>query len=180
MSLQLHTLETCRLVIGGYPPFRYDARGGGGTARVTAGPGPDLQTLAFDAGELHIPPLNRRHGRFLGLPLPPGLEIRITPEALSGQLESSSGHLTLRFQARFQLRIGRRYRAPDLVIDTQLVSGAVRGQRHRAQGRPRDHTGAAVLVGVAPVQPCGEPWLDGFLGLPDEALAVLHCRLVPG
>jgi hypothetical protein len=27
------------------------------------------------------------------------------------------------------------------------------------------------------VEPTGEAWLDRFLGLPDEALAVLRCRL---
>jgi hypothetical protein len=32
-------------------------------------------------------------------------------------------------------------------------------------------------VGVAKVPRCGAPWLDRFLGLPDEALAVLRCRL---
>ena len=34
-----------------------------------------------------------------------------------------------------------------------------------------------MLVGVAQVKPCGEGWLDRFLGLPDEALAVLECQL---
>jgi hypothetical protein len=33
------------------------------------------------------------------------------------------------------------------------------------------------LVGVATVQPSGDAWFDRFLGLPDEALARLHCRL---
>jgi hypothetical protein len=37
-----------------------------------------------------------------------------------------------------------------------------------------------VLVGVAVVEPTGEAWLDRFLGLPDEALAVLRCRLAEG
>jgi hypothetical protein len=30
------------------------------------------------------------------------------------------------------------------------------------------------------VKPTGEAWLDRFLGLPDEALAVLRRRLVAG
>jgi len=30
-------------------------------------------------------------------------------------------------------------------------------------------------VGVASVPPCGDPWLDRLLGLPDEALAMLRC-----
>jgi len=35
----------------------------------------------------------------------------------------------------------------------------------------------ALLVGVATVDPSGDPWLDRFLGLPDEALALLRCQL---
>jgi hypothetical protein len=31
---------------------------------------------------------------------------------------------------------------------------------------------------VATVAPSGETWLDRFLGLPDEALAVLRCQLL--
>jgi len=34
-----------------------------------------------------------------------------------------------------------------------------------------------VLVGIATVEPTGEGWVDRFLGLPDEALAVLPCQL---
>ena len=31
-------------------------------------------------------------------------------------------------------------------------------------------------MGVAQVLPSGEGWVDRFLGLPDEALALLRCR----
>lgn len=177
MSLHLRTLESCRLVIGRYPPFGYDARGGGGAALVSPGASGNLQALRFDPAQLRIPPLDRRHGRFLGLPLPPGLAIQITPEALDGHLDPIGGELALRFQARFRLQISPWYQAPDLHIDTRLVTGVVRGRRHRAQGRHLDGAGEGLLVGVARVEPCGEGWLDRFLGLPDEALAVLHCRL---
>jgi hypothetical protein len=47
-------------------------------------------------------------------------------------------------------------------------------------GVPLDQDGRGVLVGVAVVEPTGEGWLDRFLGLPDEALAVLRCRLLVG
>jgi hypothetical protein len=47
-------------------------------------------------------------------------------------------------------------------------------------GVPRDRDGRGVLVGVAVVEPTGKAWLDRLLGLPDEALAVLRCRLVEG
>ena len=47
-------------------------------------------------------------------------------------------------------------------------------------GVPLDRDGRGVLVGTATVEPTGEAWLDRFLGLPDEALAMLRCRLVEG
>jgi hypothetical protein len=34
-----------------------------------------------------------------------------------------------------------------------------------------------MLVGTALIEPTGEAWFDRFLGLPDEALAVLECQL---
>ena len=176
--LELATLEGCELAIGRYPRFRYNALGGGGTGALTPA-GPDgRQTLTFDPDRLRIPPLNSRTTRFLGLPLPPGLAISIHPERLAGSLEPGSGELELRFQASFSFRLAG-ITAPDLLIDCQLQSGPVQGQRHRASGQPLDGSGHAVLAGVALVQPCGAPWLDRFLGLPDEALALLRCRLTP-
>ena len=72
------------------------------------------------------------------------------------------------------------YRAPDLIVRTRLGTAETRGQRHSAVGVPLDRDGRGVLVGVAVVEPTGEAWLDRILGLPDEALAVLRCRLVEG
>ena len=36
--------------------------------------------------------------------------------------------------------------------------------------------GLPLLVETARVPPSGEGWVDRFLGLPDEALALLRCR----
>lgn len=87
--------------------------------------------------------------------------------------------MALHFQARFRFAIGSLYRAPDLIVATTLSTGPVQGRRHRASGQPLDGDGRALLVGVATIAPSGDPWLDRFLGLPDEALALLRCRLVP-
>ncbi len=193
-QLQLSTLAGCGLAIGAYPRFRYDARGGGGLGQLAAatdrddggrddgggsGGGPGPRALRFDPAGLRIPDLDRRTTRWLGLPLPPGLAIAIAPEQLEGQLDPATGQLELRFQARFRFRIGSLVQAPDLLIDTQLSTGSVAGRRHRAEGQPLDGQGQALLVGVATVQPRGAAWLDRFLGLPDEALAILRCQLGP-
>jgi hypothetical protein len=177
-ELTLQTLAGCGLVIGAYPRFRYDARGGGGVGRLCED-GTGLQTLCFDPDALRIPPLDWRTTRFLGLPLPPGLVITIHPQQLEGSLDGATGAMALRFCARFRFAIGSLYRAPDLIVDTTLSTGPVQGRRHQATGQPLDGDGQAQLVGVATIAPSGDPLLDRFLGLPDEALALLRCRFGP-
>lgn len=177
-TLQLATLEGCGLAIGRYPRFRYDGRGGGGLGQLGPAASDGLRALSFAPAGLQIPPLCTCTTRFLGLPLPPGLAIAIHPEQLEGTLDPASGDVRLRFRSRFRFSIGS-YTAPDLLIDCQLQSGPVQGRRHRAAGAAMGASGEAFLVGVAVVQPCGEPWLDRFLGLPDEALALLRCRFTP-
>lgn len=176
---QLSTLAGCSLAIGRYPLFRYDARGGGASTVAQEGDSPNV-SLDFPSSQVQIPDLNWRTTRFLGLPLPPGLAIAIDPQRLEGQLDRSSGAVQLDFEAHFRFRIGSAataiYEAPELIVRTQLSTTAVRGERHQAQGQPLSADGEARLVGVARINPCGEAWLDRFLGLPDEALAVLHCR----
>jgi len=181
---QLTTLTGCQLAIGRYPRFSYDASGGGGVSQAPPATANSCSIpLQFPAGQLSIPPLDGRSTRFLGLPLPAGLSITIAPEQLQGELDAATGSVTLQFRARFRFRLalGRLtlYAAPDLRIHTTLQSGPCQGQRHRACGHPRRSSGETLLVGTARVEPTGDRWLDRFLGLPDEALAELHCRLTP-
>lgn len=178
-ELTLQTLAGCGLVIGAYPRFRYDARGGGGVGLLSEGDSAGSQRLRFDPDALHIPPLHWRTTRFLGLPLPPGLVITIHPQRLEGSLAGATGAMELRFCARFRFAIGSLYRAPDLIVDTTVSTGPVQGRRHQAAGQPLDGSGSAQLVGVATIAPSGDPFLDRFLGLPDEALALLRCRFGP-
>jgi hypothetical protein len=177
LGLRLDTLDGCRLAIGRYPGFRYDGRGGGGAGWGQAGGGP----LVFTGEELTIPALDHRTTRLLGMPLPPGLAITINARELQGCWSPDSGTISLRFDARFRFRIGPEraplYVAPDLLVVCELSSGAVSGRRHRGEGRAMDDEGFTRLVGVATVPPSGDAWLDRFLGLPDEALAVLQCQL---
>jgi hypothetical protein len=179
-AAQLRTLSGCELVISGYPRFRYDAAGGGaqGTAQALSD---GRWALHFPADQVRIPPLNCHTGRFLGIPLPPGLQIAIEPQQLEGYFDPGSGALELSFQARFRLQLllaGRElYSAPNLLVKTQLSSAGVSSSRHQLRGKPLQGSSPGELVGVAEVPPCGAAWLDRFLGLPDEALAVLACSL---
>jgi hypothetical protein len=178
-ELSLRTLANCSLAIAAYPPFRYDATGGAALGQLAGDDATGEQALRFDPASLVIPALSWRTARFLGLPLPPGLEIAIVPERLEGSLHAPTGAMTLHFDARFRLRALGLYRAPDLVVATTLSTGPVQGRRHRGRGQPLDPAGRAVLVGVASIAPSGDPLLDRFLGLPDEALARLCCRFTP-
>lgn len=178
---QLDTLGACELAIAGYPLFRYDARGGGALAQAQASVSADAVELAFPVEAISIPPLDGRTTTVLGLPLPAGLSISIVPQQLTGQLNIRTGEVMLRLRAafRFRVRLGRLelLAPPDLAVDALLSSAGCRSRRHQRQGQPRDGRGYTTVAGVATVPPCGAPWLDRFLGLPDEALAVLHCRL---
>ena len=57
---------------------------------------------AFTPATLTFPTLNWRTTRYLGLPLPPGLEIAGTPRALGGWVDRPSGQAALAFTAAFQ------------------------------------------------------------------------------
>jgi hypothetical protein len=183
-AVQLKTASRCSLAIGGFPRFSYDASGGGGSGLLLPFDSQGRRPLQFPAGGLRIPPLNGRTGRFLGLPLPPGLQIQILPQRLEGWLDPASGAVQLHFQARFLFRAGRLYQAPPLWVDTLLTSASpavpVPDRWGAVEGQARDPDGALTLVGVAPVAPSGDSWFDNFLGLPSEALALLRCQLVWG
>lgn len=174
---QLETLSGCNLAIGAYPAFTYNAIGGGGPAELGPRDREGRQALRFAPQELTIPALHSGTTRWLGLPLPPGLQITIEPQRLEGWLHDASGAIQLAFEARFQFSALGLYQPSALRVCCELSSGACRSRRHNRSGSTLSATGEATLVGVALVPPSGDPWLDRFLGLPDEALAVLRCRL---
>lgn len=85
--------------------------------------------------------------------------------------------MQLEFRSRFYFSLAGLYQAPPLIVQTRLQTETAQGLRHQAEGKRIGANGEALLVGVATVPPTGDGWLDRFLGLPDEALALLRCRL---
>ncbi len=175
--MYLKSLEGSRLLIGSYPPFQYDARGGGGKATLLSSSQRHILQLSFSSETFEIPELNYKTTKFLSLPLPPLLNIKIDMDRLEGTLNKKSGEILLEFESRFIFSIGSIYHFPDLFIKTSLQTGKVEGIIHKEEGLTIQNDGRARLVGIGIIPITGNKILDIFLGLPNEALAVLECEI---
>ena len=121
-TLHLKSLQGCQLAIGAFPQFKYDASNGGGIACVCPTQTKGIHSLDFNAKEFFIPPLNWKTTKFLGLPLPPGIQINIHVDKLQGTINYSNGDLCLDFQSRFILTIWPFFKFPKLIIKTKLIN----------------------------------------------------------
>ena len=175
--MQLKSLAGCRLRIGSYPPFTYDASGGGGIAILHPSQKNNIIKLSFSSKNFSIPPLTSRTTKFLSLPLPPGLIIRMSMDQLEGTINKQSGEILLKFESKFQFKIGDMIKFPDLLVKTFLQTGKVKGKYHEAKGLVLQENGKTNLVGIANIPVTGNKILDTFLGLPNEALAELKCEI---
>ncbi len=168
----LESLEKCRLAIGSYPHFEYDATGGGGQSSLV-----NTEKVSFDPKSFHIPPLNWKTTKILGIPMPPGLEIQMELKKLEGSVCRSSGEIELDFESIFKFSLFSLFHFPDLIVKTSLGTGKVKSKLHQVQGKRIQSNGKATIVGVAIIPPTKNIFLDIFLGLPNEALAVLECNI---
>ena len=80
--MQLKSLEGCRLKIGSYPPFSYNAYGGGGTGTLLTSQKNNILSLHFSSKTFSIPPLTSQTTKFLFIPLPQGLKIEMSMDKL--------------------------------------------------------------------------------------------------
>ncbi len=175
--MHLSSLKGCRLAIGAYPPFSYDATGGGGEATLLPTKKANILHLFFASDSFSIPPLTSKTTRFLYLPLPIGFKIKMYMEKLEGTVDKKTGEICLWFSSRFVFSIVSRFSFPPLSIQTTLTTGEVKSSLHKEKGHVLQPDGKATLVGVAIIPKTGNKVLDIFLGLPNEALAVLQCKL---
>ena len=175
--MKLKSLEGCRLTIGSYPPFSYDASGGGGKGTLLPSKKNNILFLSFSSKTFSIPPLTSKTTKFLSLPLPPGLKIEMSMDTLEGTIDKNSGEILLRFESKFILNVGTMMKFPALLVKTSLQTGRVKGKLHESQGMVLQKNGQAKLVGTAMIAPTGNNILDTFLALPNEALAELRCEI---
>ncbi|KAJ4849452.1 hypothetical protein Tsubulata_013950 [Turnera subulata] len=179
-TISFKTLEACKLGISRYPDFEYNALGGKGTGTGTKVEKSDQSgeiSISFDLNTLYIPPLTSGTTKFLGLPLPPFLKIDIAPELFKGRIDQDSGKVDLEFIAKFWFSAGSIYRAPPLLVKTVLTSEESKGMIRRGRGERLNKEGKCRLVGVATVDPIKDVFMNTFLGLPTECLAVLNAEI---
>mgnify|MGYP007063836642 CR=1 FL=1 len=133
--------------------------------------------INFNLESFVIPTLNWKTTKILGVPLLPGLAIEVYPTALKGTVNPLNGKMTLDLEARFCFSFWLLFHAPDLIIKTNLNTESINTSFSKVTGKRIQKDGTVKLVGLAIVPPCGHYYLDRFLGLPNEALAVLNCKI---
>ena len=175
--MQLRSLEGCQLKIGKYPPFIYNAYGGGGKATLLPNQTNNLIHISFSSTTFAIPPLTSKTTKFLSFPLPPSLKIEMSMDKLEGTINKQSGEILLRFESKFLFSIGSIIKFPKLIVKTLLTTGNVKGNSHEGKGQIIQNNGKTKLVGISTIPKSGNKFLDTFLGLPNEALAELKCEI---
>tara|TARA_B100000902_G_scaffold335116_1_gene334651 strand:- start:1 stop:531 length:531 start_codon:yes stop_codon:yes gene_type:complete len=175
--MQLKSLKGCRLTIGSYPPFSYNACGGGGKGTLISNQNKNILYLSFSSKTFYIPPLTYKNTKFLSLPLPPGLKIEMHMNKMEGTIDKSSGEVLFQLEAKFIFSILSIIKFPYLLVKTALITGKIKGKLHEAKGLILQKNGKMQLVGISEIPPTGNKILDTFLGLPNEALAELECEI---
>tara|TARA_Y100001968_G_C19301410_1_gene689265 strand:+ start:97 stop:627 length:531 start_codon:yes stop_codon:yes gene_type:complete len=175
--VQLKSLKGCKLKIGSYPSFHYNASGGGGDGKLLSSKNDNVLNFTFSSKTFSVPPLSSETTKFLSLPLPPGLKIEMTMDKLEGTIDNNSGEVLLKLESKFVLSIGKLFKFPSLRVKTSLTTGEVQGKLHKGKGLILQKNGKVRLVGIATIPLTKNKILDAFLNLPNEALAELVCLI---
>ena len=175
--MELKSLKGCRLTIGSFPSFSYNASGGGGRGKLLPSKKKNILRLTFSSKTFSIPPLTSQTTKFLALPLPPGFKIDMSMDKLEGTLDQNSGEILFQFESKFFFSIGKIIKFPYLSVKTLLTTGKVKSKLHEGKGIKLQKNGKAKLVGISNIPQTGNKVLDIFLGLPNEALAELQCEM---
>ncbi len=174
--LELKSYDGCQLSIGSYPTFKYNATGGGGKSFLYYDKETDLRILDFDLKTFNMPNLNTKTTKLLGLPIPPGIEVNLFLNSLKGTINYQTREVLLNLNASFILKLFKTS-FPPLEIKTVLTTKTIQGEVLQGNGSNWLENGDLTLVGISKVYPTSSKILNIFLGLPNEALAVLRCNL---
>ena len=175
--MHIKSLEGCRLRIGSYPPFSYNAYGGGGKGTLIPSQENNILHLRFSSKTFSIPPITSKTTKILSFPLPPAVKIKMSMDKLEGTINQTSGEVLLQFESKFIFSIGAKLKFPELIVNSLLKTGKVKGKLHEEEGQVLNANGKTKLVGISTIPITGNKILDTFLGLPNEALAELQCEI---
>ncbi|GMH36999.1 hypothetical protein BSKO_04872 [Bryopsis sp. KO-2023] len=175
-KVQLRVWEDSELAVSIYPHFTYNARGAGGFG-TAEDLGNGKAKVSFDPKGFDIPPLDYRSTKILGLPIPPPLRISIDMQELEGVVDMESGEANINFLSKFYFTAGSLYSAKPLVVQANLSTGKTDGVIFKAAGQAL-RNGRGRLVGIARVPKTEDAFLDSFLMLPTDCLAILSAELV--
>ena len=98
-------------------------------------------------------------------------------DKLEGTIDKKSGEVLLKFESKFIFSIGAKIKFPELIVNSLLKTGKVKGKLHEKEGQVLQENGKTKLVGISTIPVTGNKILDAFLGLPNEALAELQCEI---
>ena len=73
--------------------------------------------------------------------------------------------------------MGTIYKAPPLLVSTMLTSEESQGKLRKGRGKRLEKDGKCKLVGVATVDPIDDTFMNTFLSLPTECLAILNATI---
>ena len=166
--MRLISLDGCKLKIGSYPEFSYNASGGGGEASIVFDEKRNITLIKFNPDTFQIPDLDNKSTRFLGLPLPLGIKVQMVMKKLEGSLNNENGHIKLNYESRFFLKIWPKFIFPPLIIKTVLQSNKSNTLENKIE----------TLESLAIVEPTSNFFLNSFLSLPNNAKAILKCKLI--
>ncbi len=175
--MYLKSLKGCKLKIGRYPQFDYNAEGGGGKGIFASSKKQTKRHIFFDPKDFNIPSINWMTTKILGFPLPPGIVIDIKTERLEGYIDYKEMDISLEFEAKFKFSIGSIIYAPDLIVKTLLKNKALNAINNIQPSKSIDDHRVIVLKGIANVPPTGNRLFDNFLSLPNKAEAILNCTI---
>ncbi len=173
--MHLKSTKECRLAIGSYPNFIYNATGGGGEALLVKSIQVGKEYVRFSPKTFQIPSLSWKTTKFMHLPLPPGIKINICMDKLEGTINKVSGEISLNFEASFTLEILSIIKFPSLFVKTILNTGKVQTNNIESQGLKLQKNGKSKLVGTAYIRKTDNYLLNRLLFLPTTALAELNC-----
>ncbi|KAK9806549.1 hypothetical protein WJX73_010111 [Symbiochloris irregularis] len=151
VQVHIKTHRNSELAVGRYPTFSYNSEGGGGPGAATLSSARSIWDVTFEPKTLKIPDLCFRTGKLFGIPLPPGVNIRIDPIRFQGTIDKESGKIDLDFAAEFFASLAGLYKAPPLTVQACMTTESSQKGKFSGSGKRMNEHGRARMIAIATV-----------------------------